>query len=207
MKAAPNDADSTNAVVQFMRRKDQTSASQDILLDAITNIARSHSRKIGKEVTGYADDPNEQTEFLKCSVPKKASQRRRDSILSGEILGRSKWLTQKHLESAPCRLLGCLKRWLGEKSLAHHPVACRGNVRLLHGCSPSTSRNMEWDVPAAVLYCNYWLPGHAAPFPCFGRLPARQRHNARWFARCDDSPPDWRPLFQRCLQDNPEAQK
>ncbi len=61
MKAAPNDADSTNAVVQYMRRKDQTSASRDILLDAIVNVAKSHNREIGKEVAGYADDPSEQT--------------------------------------------------------------------------------------------------------------------------------------------------
>jgi hypothetical protein len=61
MEAAPNDADSTNAVVQYMRRKDQTSASRDVLLDAITNVAKSHSREIGKEVAGYADDPSEQT--------------------------------------------------------------------------------------------------------------------------------------------------
>jgi hypothetical protein len=61
MKAAPNDAESTNAVAQYMRRKDQTSASRDILLDAIVNVAKSHNREIGKEVAGYADDPSEQT--------------------------------------------------------------------------------------------------------------------------------------------------
>jgi hypothetical protein len=61
MKAAPNDVDSTNAVVQYMRRKDQTSASRDVLLDAIRHVAKSHSREIGKEVARYADDPNEQT--------------------------------------------------------------------------------------------------------------------------------------------------
>ncbi len=61
IEAAPNNADSTNAVVQYMRRKDQTSASRDILMDAIVNVAKSHSREIGKEVAGYADDPNEQT--------------------------------------------------------------------------------------------------------------------------------------------------
>jgi HEAT repeat protein len=61
MEAAPNDVDSTNAVVQYMRRKDQTPASRDILMDAIMSVAKSHSREIGKEVAGYADDPNEQT--------------------------------------------------------------------------------------------------------------------------------------------------
>ncbi len=35
---------------------------------------------------------------------------------------------------------------VGEKSLAHHPSASRSNVRLLHGCSPSTSRNLERNV-------------------------------------------------------------
>ena len=61
LKAAPNDADSTNAVVQYMRRKDQTSASRDVLLDAITNVARSHNRDIAKEVAAYADDSDENT--------------------------------------------------------------------------------------------------------------------------------------------------
>jgi hypothetical protein len=61
MEAAPNNADSTNAVVQYMRRKDQTSASRDILMNAIMSVAKSHSREIGKEVAGYADDPDEQT--------------------------------------------------------------------------------------------------------------------------------------------------
>jgi hypothetical protein len=78
-------------------------------------------------------------------------------------------------------------------------------VRLLHGCSASTSRSMERDVSAAAFYCNYWLPGYAAPLPPFGRVAARQRYNARWFARCDDRLPDWRPLLQRRLPDNPEA--
>jgi hypothetical protein len=60
MKAAPNDAASTSAVVQFMRRKDQTSVSRDSLLISI-QVAKSNNRKIGKEVAGYADDPDEQT--------------------------------------------------------------------------------------------------------------------------------------------------
>lgn len=55
---------STNAVVQFMRRKDQTSASRDDLLNAIRNVAKSHSREIGKKVARYADDPDEQTSVL-----------------------------------------------------------------------------------------------------------------------------------------------
>ncbi|MEG9436896.1 hypothetical protein JAO29_12065 [Edaphobacter sp. HDX4] len=64
IKAAPNDANSTNAVVQFMRRTDQTSASRSTLLNAIAHVARSHNRAIGKEVARYADDPDEQTSSL-----------------------------------------------------------------------------------------------------------------------------------------------
>jgi hypothetical protein len=64
MKAASNDVDSTNAVVQFMRRQDQTPASRGVLLNAIRHVAKSHSREIGKEVAGYADDPDEQTSVL-----------------------------------------------------------------------------------------------------------------------------------------------
>ena len=64
---------------------------------------------------------------------------------------------------------------------------------------------MERDVSAAAFYCNYWLPGYAAPLPPFGRVAARQRYNARWFARCGDRLPDRRPLLQRRLPDNPEA--
>lgn len=60
MKAAPNDAASTNAVVQFMRRKDQTSVSRNSLLISV-DVARSHSREVGKEVADYANDPDEQT--------------------------------------------------------------------------------------------------------------------------------------------------
>ncbi|MEG9435267.1 hypothetical protein JAO29_03705 [Edaphobacter sp. HDX4] len=61
MQAAPNDEESTNTVVQYMRRQDQTSASRYVLLDAIVNVAKSHNREIGKEVVSYADDPSEQT--------------------------------------------------------------------------------------------------------------------------------------------------
>jgi hypothetical protein len=60
MKAAPNDVDSTNAVVQFMRRQDHTSVSRDDLLNGI-RYAKSNNREIGKEVARYADDPSEQT--------------------------------------------------------------------------------------------------------------------------------------------------
>jgi hypothetical protein len=60
MKAAPNDTASTNAIVQFMRRKDQTSADRDSLLISI-RVAKSPSREIGKEVAAYATDPDEQT--------------------------------------------------------------------------------------------------------------------------------------------------
>ena len=61
MQAAPNDAASTSAVVHFMRRKDQASASRDLLLDAISYPAHPHNPEIGKEVAAYADDPNEET--------------------------------------------------------------------------------------------------------------------------------------------------
>ena len=61
MKVSPDNADSTNAVVQYMRRKDQTSASRDVLMDAIVNVAKSHNREIGKAVANWADDPDEQT--------------------------------------------------------------------------------------------------------------------------------------------------
>lgn len=60
MEAAPNNAESIDAVVQYMRRKDQSSESRNILLDAI-RYAKSNNRKIGMEVAGYADDPDEQT--------------------------------------------------------------------------------------------------------------------------------------------------
>lgn len=60
MKATPNDAASTNAVVQFMRRKDQTSANRDSLLISI-RVSKSRSLEIGKEVAAYANDPDEQT--------------------------------------------------------------------------------------------------------------------------------------------------
>jgi HEAT repeat len=60
MEAAPNNAESIDAVVQYMRRKDQTPESRYILLDAI-RYAKSNNRKIGKEVVAYADDSNEET--------------------------------------------------------------------------------------------------------------------------------------------------
>jgi HEAT repeat len=61
MKTAPNNVGSTDAVVQFMKRKDQTSVSRYVLLDAIRYPANSHNREIGKEVAAYADDPSEET--------------------------------------------------------------------------------------------------------------------------------------------------
>jgi hypothetical protein len=60
MKAAPNDADSTNAIAQFMRRRDQTSLSRNDMLQGI-DFAKSHDRKIGKVAATYADDPDDQT--------------------------------------------------------------------------------------------------------------------------------------------------
>ena len=50
MKTAPNDAASTDAVVQFMKRKDQTSATRYSLMDGVMHVAKSHSREIGKVV-------------------------------------------------------------------------------------------------------------------------------------------------------------
>lgn len=64
MKVAPDDVNSTDSVVDFMRRPDQTSTSRSILLTAIKNVAKSHNREIGKEVAAYADDPDEQTSSL-----------------------------------------------------------------------------------------------------------------------------------------------
>jgi len=60
MKIAPNNVGSINAVVQFMKRQDHTSASREDLLNGI-RYAKSNNREIGKEVARYADDPNEQT--------------------------------------------------------------------------------------------------------------------------------------------------
>ncbi len=68
MQAAPNTPDSTNAVVQFMRRRDQTSASRGLLLNAIWHVAKSHNREIGKEVAGYADDPDEERVSLQLRL-------------------------------------------------------------------------------------------------------------------------------------------
>jgi hypothetical protein len=60
MKAAPDDAASTNAIVQFMRRKDQTPASRSSLLISI-RVAKSRSLEISKEVAAYATDSDEPT--------------------------------------------------------------------------------------------------------------------------------------------------
>lgn len=60
MEAAPSGTGATNAVVQFMRRPDQTSATRDIMLDAVS-YAKSENHEIGTEVARYADDPKEQT--------------------------------------------------------------------------------------------------------------------------------------------------
>jgi hypothetical protein len=64
MEAAPNKADATTAVAQYMRRKDQTSETRDSLLDSIRIVKSNHHEigaEIAKEVTAYADDSNEQT--------------------------------------------------------------------------------------------------------------------------------------------------
>jgi hypothetical protein len=60
MQAAPDDAASTNAIVQFMRRKDQTPASRSSLLISI-RVAKSRSLEISKEVAAYATDSDEPT--------------------------------------------------------------------------------------------------------------------------------------------------
>ncbi len=60
MQAAPSKADSTSAIVQFMRRQDQTSKSRNDILQSI-QVARPDNRDIGKEVAAYAGDPDDQT--------------------------------------------------------------------------------------------------------------------------------------------------
>ena len=74
----------------------------------------------------------------------------------------------------------------------------------MHGCPSAISRNLGRCLTVPGFHCHSWLPGHAAPLPCFG---TRQRYNARWFNRCDDHSLDWSYLFQRCLEDNPEAKR
>jgi len=59
LKAAPDDPNSTNAVVQFMQRQDHTSMSRAETLQGI-EFAKSHNREVAKEVARYADDPDEQ---------------------------------------------------------------------------------------------------------------------------------------------------
>ncbi|MDQ2833872.1 MAG: HEAT repeat domain-containing protein [Acidobacteriota bacterium] len=64
MEAAPTKLDATNAVAQYMRRKDQTSETRDSLLNSIQLVKGSHHEigaELAKEVMAYADDPNEQT--------------------------------------------------------------------------------------------------------------------------------------------------
>jgi hypothetical protein len=61
----------------------------------------------------------------------------------------------KTAENATCRSLECLKRGSGEKSLARHPVASRGNGR----------PRLHYRLTAAAYSCCSWLPGHAAPVP------------------------------------------
>lgn len=58
MQAAPLRADSTSAVVQFMKRQDQTTRSRLDTLQSI-QVAKSSNREIGKEVAAYADDIDE----------------------------------------------------------------------------------------------------------------------------------------------------
>jgi hypothetical protein len=59
MRAAPNDAATTNAVVRFMRRRDQTSATRASMLISIS-VVRSDNPEVAREVAAYATDPDEQ---------------------------------------------------------------------------------------------------------------------------------------------------
>ena len=58
MQAGPKDAASTAAVVHYMQRKDQTSASRRDLLQSVA-VARPHSHEIGRAVAEYADTSDE----------------------------------------------------------------------------------------------------------------------------------------------------
>ncbi len=58
MQAAPANADSTQAVVKFMKRQDNTLQSRSDTLLSIS-VARPHNPEIAKEVAIYADDPDE----------------------------------------------------------------------------------------------------------------------------------------------------
>ena len=64
MEAAPHDNDTLHAVVEFMRRPDQTPESQEALLNAIRYRARSQNADLAKEVAAYANSPDEPISIL-----------------------------------------------------------------------------------------------------------------------------------------------
>ena len=57
LRAAPDDAASIDAVVRFMKRKDQTLESRESVLQSI-RLVRTQNREIGKAVASYADSPD-----------------------------------------------------------------------------------------------------------------------------------------------------
>lgn len=58
MRAAPDDAASTDAIVRYMGRKDHTVQSRSEMLQSI-NVAGNHNRDIGKAVAAWAQGPDE----------------------------------------------------------------------------------------------------------------------------------------------------
>jgi hypothetical protein len=60
MKAAPDNAESSDAIVRYMGRKDHTAVSRIEMMQSI-EVTRSHNREIGKAVANWADAPDEQT--------------------------------------------------------------------------------------------------------------------------------------------------
>ena len=60
MKAAPDNAESSDAIVRYMGRKDHTAISRSEMLQSI-KVTRNQNREIGKAVVNWADGPDEQT--------------------------------------------------------------------------------------------------------------------------------------------------
>ncbi len=58
MLAVPDDGTSTDAIVRYMGRKDQTMQSRSDMLQSI-RFARSHNRDIGKAVAAWVHSPDE----------------------------------------------------------------------------------------------------------------------------------------------------
>jgi hypothetical protein len=63
MKAAPDNAESNDAIVRYMGRKDHTAVSRSEMLQSI-KVTRGQNRELGKAVANWADDPDEQTSVL-----------------------------------------------------------------------------------------------------------------------------------------------